>query len=132
MSTPNTNYTLPEGVSESMMLEAFNNPGAVVSNSPRLSTAPRVSVPIDGYASSIRPAADVPLVSKPNLDRFNKAHAQRRLDELDAQAQAEAERQALSEVINPQKLQSTLSAMSRQIAKLQKTVKTLEQKIDGN
>ena len=122
---------LPEGVSEEMMLQAFNNPGEVVSNSPRLSTAPRVSVPINGYGSNIRPAADVPRVSAPNTEKYNRAHAERQLEVLKAQEQAEAERQALAEVINPQKLQSTLSAMSRQISKLQKTVRDLEKKIDG-
>ena len=136
MSNNNTTAPrLPEGVTEAMALEARNNPGVTVSNSEVRDFAPQQSIPISGAAKNLRPQVrgeeGKGLVTAPRMDRNNAAHAARQLEAIKAREELEAERQALADVVNPQKLQATLAAMSRQISRLQKTVRDLEKKIDG-
>lgn len=131
----NTKIVLPEGVTEAMAEAARSNPGTTVSNSQIRDYVPQQSIPISGAAKNIRPQVrgeeGKGLVVAPQMDKNNAAHAARQLEALKAREELEAERQALADVVNPQKLRDSMAAMSRQIAKLQKTVKALEQKIDG-
>ena len=103
------------------------NPGEVVSNSPRLSTEPRAHIPITGYGTNVRPRVkgqeDAGMVTAPNISRFNKADAERRLALLEQEEQAAKERESLDDVINPLKLKATLQAMSRKINRLEKQLK---------
>ena len=118
---------LPEGVTPEMAAAAAASPGEVVSNAPRLSTEPRTSVPISGYGSSIRPRVkgqeDASRVTAPNISRFNKADAERRLAQLEAEEAAAKERESLQSVIDPVRLNATLQAMTRKIARLEKALK---------
>ena len=128
MSTPNK-ITLPAGVTPEMAEAARNNPGEVVSNAPRLSTEPRAHIPISGYGTNIRPNADVPRVVAPNISKYNKADAERRLAVIEAEEAAAKERESLQGVIDPVRLNRTLQAMSRKINKLERQLK--EQNSDG-
>lgn len=124
MTNKNNNAPrLPEGVTEAMALAARNNPGEVISNAPRLSTEPRVHVPITGYGTNVRPNADVPLVVAPDLSRFNKADADRRLAEIEAKEAAIKERESLQGVLDPVKLNAVIQSLSRKVARLEKQLK---------
>ena len=112
---------------------ARNNPGEVVSNAPRLSTEPRAHVPISGYGTSLKPRVkgqeDAPRVTAPNIQKYNKADAKRRLAVIEAEEAAAKERDALQGVIDPVKLNATIQAMSRKINKLERQLK--EQNSNG-
>ena len=88
---------------------------------------PEAHVPITGYGTNLTPRVkgqeNAPRVTAPNISKYNKAHADRRLAELDAEEKAEAERKALADYIDPAKLKATIQALSRKINKLEKQLK---------
>ena len=114
---------LPEGVTPEMAAAAAANPGEVITNAGRLSTEPRAHVPISGYGSNIRPNADVPRVTAPNISKYNQADAARRLAVIEQEEAAAKERESLQSVIDPVLLNATLQAMTRKIARLEKQFK---------
>ena len=117
------NIQLPAGITPEMAELARLNPGEVVSNAPRLSTEPRAHIPITGYGTNVRPNADVPLVTAPNISKYNKADAARRLAQIEQEEEAAKERESLQSVIDPVRLNRTLQAMTRKIARLEKQLK---------
>jgi hypothetical protein len=89
---------------------------------------PQVRVPIDGYGHNLRPrvCANNPqegLVNKINIDKYNKADAERKLAAIEAQEALERERELLQEVTDPRKLQASLQALSRKVSRLEKQLK---------
>ena len=118
---------LPSGITPEMAELARANPGEVISNTPNLSVTPTNHIPISGYGSSLRPRVkgqeDAEMVTAPRIERFNKADAERRLAELEAKEAAIKERESLEDVLNPVKLQATIRALSRKVARLEKQLK---------
>lgn len=93
---------------------------------------PKTSTPISGYGSNIRPRiggndpnADG-LISKPDISKYNAEHEARLRKDAAARAAVEAEREELSSVTDPKKLQAQLSALDRQVRKLQKELREVK------
>lgn len=89
---------------------------------------PQVSVPIDGYGHNLRPRVgpnnpQEGLVNRINIDKYNKADAERKLAAIEAQEALERERELLQEVTDPRKLQASLQALSRKVGRLEKQLK---------
>ena len=121
------NIKLPSGITPELAELARANPGEVVSNTPRLSTEPRAHIPISGYGTNITPRVkgqeDAPRVTAPNISRFNKADADRRLAEIEAKEAAIKERESLQGVLDPVKLNAVIQSLSRKVARLEKQLK---------
>ena len=96
---------------------------------------PKTSTKISGYGSNIRPriagTSHDPntdgLVAKPDISKYNAEHEERRRADAARRAAVEAEKEELSSVTDPRKLQAQLSAMDRSIRRLQKQIKDLQQ-----
>lgn len=91
---------------------------------------PSTHTPIKGYGTDLKPRIrdenDQPIeqrVTAPNVDRFNKQAAKRKLDELDALQKANKQK----EVLSPEKLLAALNAQDRRIRKLEKQLKEQQQ-----
>ena len=126
MTTP-TNVILPEGVTLEMAEAARANPGQTISSAGVKHRVPEAHVPITGYGTNLTPRVkgqeDAPRVTAPNISKYNKAHADRRLAEIEAEEKLEADHKALADYIDPVKLKATIQAMSRKINKLEKQLK---------
>ena len=123
MTTPN-NIILPEGVTLEIAEAARANPGQTISSAGVEHRVPEAHVPITGYGTNLTPRVkgqeDAPRVTAPNISKYNKAHADRRLAEIDAEEKLEADRKAHADYIDPVKLKATIQVMSRKINKLEK------------
>ena len=121
------NIQLPAGITPEMAELARANPGEVISNTANLSVTPSAHIPISGYGTNVRPRVkgqeNAGMVTAPNISKYNKADAERRLAQLEAEEAAAKERESLEDVINPLKLKATLQAMSRKINRLEKQLK---------
>ena len=93
---------------------------------------PKTSTPISGYGSNIRPriAGNAPnangLIEKPNISKYNREHEERLRADAARRAAVEAEKEELSAVTDPRKLQAQLAAMDRQIKRLRKELRGLK------
>ena len=65
-------------------------------------------------------------VTRPNISRYNAQHSAAQLALIEAQEAEEKRKTELADVIDPEKLQVQLRAMSRKIAKLEKQLKAQE------
>ena len=88
---------------------------------------PSSTTPISGYGSNIKPVirdgSGEPIqqatVTRPNIERHNKAAAERALKDLDTAEKAHKEQAALA----PDKLLATMNAIDRRLRKLEKQLK---------
>ena len=104
-----------------------------LSNSANWGSAPRVSAPgasekIKGAKSFIGDDGKEHSISKvvaPNIDRYNQQAAARALKDIELREAADAAQQQL----DPASINSTLQALSRKVARLEKQLK--EAKADG-
>lgn len=94
------------------------------------------STPISGYNTSIRPVIrdadgtpiEAPLVTAPNMSRFNdQAEARRKKDLADAAAAVEQKA-----ALTPASLDQRLSAQDRLIRKLDREVKALRKQLQDS
>ena len=138
MSELNLNNLTPEQVESIKASGGFSGSmSGGLSFEPATTYTPAASVPISGYGHALRPrikdAGHDPnaegLVSKPNIDKYNAADAERKLKELEAQEALEREKEQLREVTDPRKLQATLQALSRKVNRLEKQLKEAQSTI---
>ena len=88
---------------------------------------PSTTTPISGYGSNIRAVIrdesgepiTAEMVTRPNIDRHNKAAAARALKDLEIAEKAKEEESQLS----PTNLLSTVKVLERKVRKLEKLVK---------
>lgn len=88
---------------------------------------PSTTTPISGYGSNIRAVIrdesgepiKAEMVTRPNIDRHNKAAAARALKDLEIAEKAKEEESQLS----PTNLLSTVKVLERKVRKLEKLVK---------
>ena len=123
---------IPTGVTAEMLQAAIESPGQVVSNGAPQSFRPSHSVPISGYDKSIKPQVkgqeNAPRVTSVNMAANNeKAEAEQQRIRKEAAAEAKR-REELRNFSDPSKLQAQLAVMNRQIKKLQKEIKALQEK----
>lgn len=123
MST-NKKINLPDGITPEMVAAAVSNPGVVVSKESATSSSPQQSIPIDGYASGIKPnikgnSGQVTGPSKTlgshlakQAQRFAKEEAERLKDEDESK-----------KALSPQALRRDIEALRREVNRLKKQLK---------
>ncbi len=92
---------------------------------------PTTTTPISGYGSDLKPIirdeAGEPIlqekVTRPNIDRHNKAAAERALKDLELADAAKAEQEQL----NPNNLLATVRVLERKIRKIERQLKEQQQ-----
>ena len=88
---------------------------------------PSTTTPISGYGTNLKPVIkdnsgkpiQQELVTRPNIDRHNKAAAERALRDLELADAAKAEQAKL----DPSAINASLQALSRKVARLEKKLK---------
>ena len=88
---------------------------------------PTAHVPITGHGKDLKPRitgpngqiVEQPLVTRPNVDRFNQQAAQRNLKEIKDAEKASRDKESL----DPSKLMATMNAIDRRLRKIEKQLK---------